>query len=205
MLTLWIAMLLMQVPLMQDKDAALGERMAAEVRRETKPIANATVRDYIDRLGRKLSPAHFSFEPILDDRREPLALPGGIVFVTSTSILKARDETEFAGVLSDAMCQKPAGGWLGPLPKGMQEKAKVSAIEADRKAVRMASDAGFDPAGLLRYLERLEPRPEERIAALREAVRALPAHPDSPNPEFPMVQAAVRALMPPPPSLFPRR
>jgi predicted Zn-dependent protease len=96
-----------------QKEAELGASMAAEVRRDTTPIDSAVVRDFVNKIGARLSvqlqraPFQYTFDVIADDpnspTHEPAALPGGYIFVPGKLILAANDEAEFAGMLAHSM------------------------------------------------------------------------------------------------------
>jgi predicted Zn-dependent protease len=219
----------------QEKEAALGAGLAKDILRRTTPIESSTVREYVTSLGRQLASQlpdtglNWTFTPVLDAEggrtNEPIAVPGGFVFVSARLILEARDEAEFAGMLAHAMVHVSerhgfraatrgqianlgsiplifVGGWASPV--GFLKSYQPFELEADRLAVRMMDDAGYDPAALLRYLDRSSP-PADRRAALEQAIQALPpATYSSPNEEFQGIQEEVRRLMPVrrPPSLY---
>jgi predicted Zn-dependent protease len=96
-----------------EKEAALGRQLASEVERQTTAIHNSTIDDYLKRLGERIAAqmpdAKFPFtsKVITDDpcRRvhEPVALPGGHLFVPSALFVAADDEAEFAGMLAHSM------------------------------------------------------------------------------------------------------
>ena len=102
----------------KEKEAALGAAMAQDVRRSTMMIENATVQDYVKRLGRQLTTQlpdtglAFTFSLVVDDlsgpTHQPLALPGGYIFVPATLILAVQNEPEFAGTLAHAMAHVAA-------------------------------------------------------------------------------------------------
>lgn len=109
------------------------------------------------------------------------------------------------------------GSWAGPhvdmrrsaespMPLGALKFQRVAELEADRFAVDTASKAGYDPAGLLRYVERVQtdtqpassalPSKEERIASLQRAVASLTAQPARPSSEeFEKARAAARSVV----------
>ena len=96
-----------------EKEAALGAQLAQEVRQKTTPIDSAAVREYVEKVGRRLAAqlpdASFSytFSVNVDDADrqtyEPRSLPGGYIFVPAGLILAAQDDAEFAGMLAHAM------------------------------------------------------------------------------------------------------
>src|SRR5579872_3647522 len=86
----------------QDKVAALGRALAEDVDRHTTPVQAQEVQNYVARLGAKITaqlpaPAHsFTFSVVSTEEdnalHEPLALPGGYIFVPSHLLLTARGE-----------------------------------------------------------------------------------------------------------------
>src|SRR5262249_50979179 len=125
---------------------------------------------------------------------EPIALPGGAVFVPATLILAAGSEAEFAGIMAHAMAHVAArhgtrqtsrgqiaqmatipmlfvGRSDAPapasvtLPLGFIQFAQVFESEADQLAVAATAAAGYDPAGLETYVKR-HPAGERRLQNL---------------------------------------
>jgi predicted Zn-dependent protease len=177
----------------KEKEAALGAALAKEVRRETKEIANAAVREYVERLGRQLvaqlpeATFTYTFEVTSDDAsgsdlKEPLALPGGYIFVPSGLLLAAASEAEFAGMLAHAIAHVAErhgtrtatraqlvnvssvplifmGGWVSTaaeatLPLAFLQFARLFELQADRVGARLMAGAGHDPSALVSYIER---------------------------------------------------
>ena len=173
-----------------EKEAALGARLAEQVRSNTTVIDNAAVNDYVAQVGAKLrdgldGPVYqFTFTMIADDRggatHEPLALPGGYVFVPANLMLTAQNEAEFAGMLAHAMAHVKArlrqaragqvvnagsvplvflgGGWVGEtqfaVPSGMLPKQRGFELEADAQAIQAMGRAGWAPKALEEYIGR---------------------------------------------------
>jgi beta-barrel assembly-enhancing protease len=96
-----------------DRQAALGRQLAEEVRRHTTPVQSQEVQNYVAQLGAKITgqlpnPAFsFTFSAVSTGEdnalHEPLAIPGGYIFVPSNLLLTANDEAEFAGMLAQAI------------------------------------------------------------------------------------------------------
>jgi len=96
-----------------EKESALGANLAAEILRRETPIDIVAVRDLVNSIGSRLSaqipaaPFPYTFTVIAADlnnsTHEPLALPGGHIFVSAELILAAQDEAELAGMLAHAM------------------------------------------------------------------------------------------------------
>jgi hypothetical protein len=77
-----------------EKEAALGKRLAAELRKRSTLIDNPTVRDYVDRLGKNLAAhmpeakVHFTFSVTAEDPcstvHEPAALRANSILMPSS-------------------------------------------------------------------------------------------------------------------------
>jgi beta-barrel assembly-enhancing protease len=168
---------------------------------------------------------------------EPAAFPGGFVFVPVRLILAAKEEGELAGMLAHAIAHVAArhgtqqasraeilhtiplvyvGSAAGSAiprdntlvaPMKLRAMSRVYELEADRLAVGIMSAAGYDPAALVRYIEREQssdeaspnpwsalPPPTERLSALHSAIMNLPPGAYEPHPGFEAIQAEVRRL-----------
>jgi beta-barrel assembly-enhancing protease len=95
-----------------EKEQALGAQIAKEYRSGVTVIEDAALKAYLDDLGQRLAakaggPAFgYTFELVSDDRivlNEPVAFPGGPVFVPTSLIRAARSEDELAGMLAHAI------------------------------------------------------------------------------------------------------
>jgi predicted Zn-dependent protease len=96
-----------------DKEAALGALWASEIRERTSALADPTVHDYVEGLSRRLAAQlpsgdlRWEIEVIRDDvggsTHEPLSIPGGHIFVSTSLILAVENEAELAGMLSHTM------------------------------------------------------------------------------------------------------
>jgi predicted Zn-dependent protease len=94
-----------------EKEIALGRQLAAEFSRDHKPLESSGVLAYVNELGQRLAaqpggpPFTYTFVVINDTTHysEVIALPGGFVFVPSSIILAAKDESEFAGILAHSL------------------------------------------------------------------------------------------------------
>jgi predicted Zn-dependent protease len=100
----------------KDKEIALGQKLAAEYRQKTTPLDDAAARDYVKRVGANLAAQFpgwtYQLELIREDQggatHEPVAFPGGFIFVSADLIAAARNEAEFAGMLAHAMAHVAA-------------------------------------------------------------------------------------------------
>ena len=90
-----------------EKEQALGQRVAADVRSRAKPFGDAAVGSYVERIGSGLAAGlgfNYQFEVIAAAQTtEPFGVPGGHVFVPAQALLAAADEAEFAGMLAHAI------------------------------------------------------------------------------------------------------
>jgi predicted Zn-dependent protease len=106
----------------KEKRAALGARLATEVRKQTSAIPDSAVHDYLERLGRRLAAQlrvadlDWEFAVVGDDvggsTHEALSLPGGHIFVPASLILAVDNEAELAGMLAHSMA--PIAEGFGP-------------------------------------------------------------------------------------------
>ena len=93
-----------------EKERAVGAQYASEVRRQSEPPGDPSVREYADRIGRQLLSGladrrwAYQFEVISGgDRVDPFALPGGYVFIPAATFISTHSEDEFAGALAHAI------------------------------------------------------------------------------------------------------
>ena len=215
-----------------SKEAALGTYLAQQVRQGTTEFDSPEVKAYVQQLGQRLvSGDSFTFSVVTDERGgrtfDPTSLPGGYVFVSTSLLTAAQNEAEFAGMLAHAMAHVSnrriaptangaplvfLGGWNTAdsdlaVPNAFRERQRAIEQEADATAIRVLSDAGFDPRALAQYIERRQPSDSERIAAIHQHLAALPER------EYPATDGnfqRIQSLIRPPtvrrvaPSLFPR-
>ena len=212
-----------------EKEVALGRQVAAEFRRNTQALDAPAVLAYVDASGQRLvaaaggPPFTYTFALVADDpsaMHEPAAFPGGFVFVPASLILAAKDEDEFTGMLAHAIAHVASrqgtqaaanatlvfmGGWTGSaVPRGFLERRRRFELQADGLAARSMSAAGWDPAALARYIERLRPG-DERVEGIVQTIGELPVRAYGRHEGFEKIQAQVRQLLgsaKKPPSLF---
>ncbi len=177
-----------------EKEGALGRQLAAEFRKRTTLIDRPTVQNYLDHLGQTLEPHvpdanfPFTFRAIAEDpcpaTHEPVALPGGYVFVPAALFIAALDEAEFAGMLAHAMGhiaqrhgtrQATRGTMINnasiplifmgggcseghAIPLAFMALQRSAELEADSLAVQTMARAGFNPRALAQYLQRVQVR-----------------------------------------------
>lgn len=172
-----------------QKERALGEAILLQSRR----FLNTEVEAYVERVGARLG-SGFQIVVTAGDGGEPVGLPGQIIMVPARFLLAVEDEAEFAGMLAHAMGHSALrhgfvelrdggvplvymGGWMGAhadssdgaalYPAAVKARIAELELEADRYGAEAAARAGFDGAGLTRYLAR-RPSAEKRLAALAD-------------------------------------
>jgi predicted Zn-dependent protease len=178
-----------------EKEKALGAALAAQLRKEVTPVAITSLNQYIESLTEALAPhmplaqGKWNFivirEPKGGSTFEPVALPGGYVFIPARLILACENEAELAGMLAHVMAhvvlqhgvirRSNAGAtdpamvpliYLGSVglagddddghvPASYQATRRQDALDADQLAVRTLAAAGYDPHALLNYARRL--------------------------------------------------
>jgi len=187
-----------QTPPADPKQAVLGAQMSAEVAKSATLIPDPSVRAYVSELASKLAGRNLLLTLQVTDSdhgstHEPIWLPGGYMFVSADLIRAALNESEFAGMMAHALAHEIgddprriaessrtgiplyfAGSADVPFePAGYSARARPFELEADASAARMMLAAGYDPIALLDYLSRIEPRDNERVAALTNAIAGL--------------------------------
>ena len=100
-----------------QREAALGAELARQARKNTTPVDNTAALSYVEAMGAKLAVQlpepryNYTFAIIKDagdSYQEPIALPGGYMFIPDSLFLKAHDGSEFAGMLAHAMAHVAA-------------------------------------------------------------------------------------------------
>jgi beta-barrel assembly-enhancing protease len=94
-----------------EREIAVGRTLASDIRSRTTPIPSQPVRDYVTLIGERLAAQlpdalfPFTFEVLAPGTPalEPMAVPGGTVFVPAELILDAQNESELAAHLAHAM------------------------------------------------------------------------------------------------------
>jgi predicted Zn-dependent protease len=229
-----------------EKEQALGAQLAAEYRRNVRGIDSKTVSAYVNEIGQQIAGKiggaayPYTFE-VVDDQQtflhEPVAFPGGPVFVPAGLILAAASADELAGMMAHSLAHIAArhgtkmatkeeivnqssiplifmGGWTGyaiqqgqalAIPLGFVKFARQNEMQADTLAISAMATAGYDPAALASYIERVQPvealppkvyspipERESRLAAIRAAIATLPAASYPAHDGFAAIQEAAR-------------
>lgn len=89
----------------QDKEIALGRRLAMEVEQQAKMVEDPIVTEYVNRVGQNVvlnsdAKIPFTIKVIDSDEVNAFALPGGFFFVNKGLLLAADNEAELAGVMA---------------------------------------------------------------------------------------------------------
>jgi len=164
-----------------DREIALGEHLAADFRRDTRPIESAAALAYVETIGRRLAveiggpPFEYRFALFVDDRGpapEVVTFPGGFLFVPSSLILGARDEDELAGMLAHAIAHVAARD-------GTRQATRAELISM--AGVPVAATAGWtgetvrSGAALSIPLSLIQMQRKSELAADQSAARAMAA------------------------------
>jgi predicted Zn-dependent protease len=197
-----------------EKEIALGKRLAAEMQTKQQAQPDARLQAIGDKLaahaGGTFQYQFFVFAHV-GSEYEPHALPGGPVFVPQSMI--PPDDAETAAILAHAMAHIALRHYTramtrrelteigmkaaGAMASGSDDDVILSQknyltqftanfeFDADRLAVKLMIDAGYDPQALVRWLQsfpmpkvNLElgdypgPLPYDRIAAVQRAIEA---------------------------------
>jgi beta-barrel assembly-enhancing protease len=89
----------------QDKEIAIGRRLAMEVEQQAKLVEDPIITEYVNRVGQNVvlhsdAKVPFTIKVIDSDEVNAFALPGGFFFVNKGLILAADNEAELAGVMA---------------------------------------------------------------------------------------------------------
>jgi len=89
----------------QDKEIAIGRRLAMEVEQQAKMVEDPIVTEYVNRVGQNVvlnsdAKVPFTIKVIDSDEVNAFALPGGFFFVNKGLLLAADNEAELAGVMA---------------------------------------------------------------------------------------------------------
>ncbi len=93
-----------------EKERAIGQQYAIEIRRQSQPFESPATDAYVKRIGGELvaqlknTPFDYQFEVISGGTwTEPFSLPGGYVFIPARALVAAQDEAEFVGMLAHSI------------------------------------------------------------------------------------------------------
>jgi predicted Zn-dependent protease len=195
-----------------EKEIELGQNLAAGVRTKEQAQPDARLQAIGDKLAAQTDGTfqyRFFAYPHVSPAYEPIALPGGPVFVPQSMI--STDDAETAAILAHAAAHialrhytremtrrglAEVGGKAAAMTVGGTNDAVKLArnnyltqfatnfeFEADRLAVKLMIDAGYNPQALVRWLQTFPvpkvnlalgdyPVPSARIAAVQRAIEA---------------------------------
>ncbi|MGH8583431.1 MAG: M48 family metallopeptidase [Gammaproteobacteria bacterium] len=201
-------------PYLCDGELAQARRTVQEIKEKWPLYGRDEVSEYIRLLGLGLSAGsrqsiNWTFSIIRDRTAHAFAIGGGYVYLTDGAIHIARQESELAAILAHEMghqlaghlCRRNPGVWGRVLGWGasespgtrtrfhfgpfIQEYDPAKEQEADRMATRLLDSAGFDPAAMLRVIERIDAQRgegrgsghrERRAALMRQLASMTPRH-----------------------------
>jgi len=88
-----------------DTEIKMGKMYASEIEKSTRFITDATIVEYVNRVGQNIvknsdCKVPFTIKVIDSDEINAMALPGGFFYVNSGLILNADEEAELAGVMA---------------------------------------------------------------------------------------------------------
>jgi predicted Zn-dependent protease len=150
-----------------EKETALGRQLAAEFTRDHKPLESPAAQAYINKLGQRLAtqlggpPFTYTFALFADNTpySEVVTFPGGFVFVPSSIVLAAKDESELAGILAHSLSHIAARHATKQATKAeLVNVASVPLIDMGGwtgYAIRQGADLAI-PLGLLQQWRRFE-------------------------------------------------
>jgi beta-barrel assembly-enhancing protease len=192
-----------------EKEIELGKQLAAETQTSRQAQPDARLQAIGDKLAAKTDGTfqyRFFVYPAVSPQFEPIALPGGPVFVAQ-SVLPA-DDAETAAILAHAIAHIALRHYTRELTRreiaakassnvasatnapvqlaGKNYNAQTNTtfeFDADRFAVKLLIDAGYDPQALVRWLYSFPvpkinlalgdmPAPNRRVEAVRQAINA---------------------------------
>lgn len=170
-------------------DRRAGEEAAEEVQSALGVLQDEALTAYVSEVGRRMlryAPRrHFeyAFGIVEQDAPNAFALPGGFVYVSTGLLALTNSEDELANVLAHEIAHAAARHaaarqqvmntlpaplrWLQWL--GNARYSRAQEVEADRLGQGLAALAGYDPAGLTRFLRSLEFSERLRRGASRRA------------------------------------
>jgi predicted Zn-dependent protease len=157
-------------------DVVVGEQAAQELSAQMGIYRDPATTEYVTEVGRRMvqyaprRPFLYSFYVVDQAMPNAFALPGGHVFVSRGLLALANDEDELAGVVGHeithaaerhAATQQEMARRSNPFRLPIVRMAKLAAYgraqenDADRGGQQIAAAAGYDPAGLPKFLQRL--------------------------------------------------
>jgi predicted Zn-dependent protease len=197
----WVVGLAAVCLMAQDKEASLGDMVAEQIRKQSKPV-DVEVQDYVRSVAARVAPGSKRVvETVVRDSDSPYDVfatwAPRYVFVSARTLMLARNEAELAGVLAHAFSHRLNRAAAIPIVVGEGLNA-ADEIRADREAVAKMAAAGYSPHALLDYIERVGRPTPNRLAALKSAIASVPDRRDwiENTSAFVDAQARVRIVEP---------
>ncbi|RLB57709.1 MAG: hypothetical protein DRI34_06975 [Deltaproteobacteria bacterium] len=160
-----------------EAERRLGEAAALRLLGGRKVITRPELDDYLNKVGTAVAVASERYDVpwrfVLFEQGQPrlLALPGGVVLLSTGLLGRLEDEAELAGLLAHAVARvvldqgvKELEGRLPAQGAGLEQAAGLvleiagragRREDVDRLAAALCACAGYDPRGLVRVIERL--------------------------------------------------
>jgi predicted Zn-dependent protease len=175
----------------------LGRQVAEQIRQQSKPV-DAETQAYVRRVAARVAPdSKAVVETIVrdsDSLYDQFAVwAPGYVFVSAGILRLARNEAELAGVLAHAMSHRIDRSTLIPMVAG-EGISPAREIAADGDAITRMVTAGYSPYAFFDYVERVGRPTPQRLAALKDAVAAVPPRAAWIENTSAFVEAQARAL-----------
>jgi predicted Zn-dependent protease len=157
-------------------DIDIGGQSAQDLAAQMGLYRDPAVNAYVSEVGRRMvqfaarRPFYYSFNVIDQAMPNAFALPGGHVYVSRGLLALANNENELAGVIGHeithsaerhAATQQEMARRGNPFQMPIMRMGKLAAYgraqehDADRGGQQIAASAGYDPAGLPDFLQRL--------------------------------------------------
>jgi predicted Zn-dependent protease len=181
-----------------EKEAALGEQMAAACLKEATPIESKSTQAWVEQTGSRLAahaetPFKFRFVVIAGDTgptHEPRSFPGGYIVIPAQLFLACRDDAEFAGMLAHAMAHVV----------NRDATRAATAVQRDGRVPLLPSFPGDRPAGLavpVAYRSIMRQYEAEADATAARMMREAGYDPPGgPGDEFRAIQDRIRPIRP---------
>jgi predicted Zn-dependent protease len=194
-----------------EKEIDLGKNLAAKFQAQEQAQPDARIQSIGDKLAAKTGGAFqytFFVYGQVSPQYEPIAFPGGPVFVAQSMV--SADDSINAAILAHAIAhialrhytrqmtqreldeigRKAAAAKLGnasatfPIEMRNGQYNPTFEYDADRFAIKLMIDAGYDPQALVRWLQSFpvpkmnlalgdRPEPSARVAAAQRAIEAV--------------------------------
>jgi predicted Zn-dependent protease len=193
-----------------EREIELGKQLASKTQASRQAQPDTRLQAIGDKLAAKTDgtfQCHFFVYATVDPQAEPIALPGGPVFVAQ-SMVSADDyvtaavqahaiahivlrhytremtRTELMEIGKKSMPPNLGSASSSPaIEMGIAQFKKKFELDADRLAVKLMIDAGYDPQALVRWLQSLPtpqkagllddfPAPSRRIEVVQQAIDA---------------------------------